>query len=385
MDYWHEHYPYLRHREDPAPYRALPEWMGACALTEGGWLPCAECVEWDSAVGRWVAARECFVPLNRHVDGMGLYDVVEDSYWSCPHAEVFYCDFQWPCFLYADGSRYKSWAEHGEEEQARVVEAAGGLEAFKAAEAEALKKATLDTMDPAFHVKHLKKMAVDEEYKESSEMAAWLASMEDKKRAAGKDWDLKVALPCKYAVRIHWNEKGKQEKVVTYEYKHPFTGRKSKHFHAECWMHEYVDPKTKKAMAPHKCNCLHPGQPGWDDKWLVDPTCVWVYDRYDDWWKYTYSMEVKQWVYDNSRRKEYADRVRSKGEGKPVPSAKPVEAKSKGEAKGSANAGAKGQAKASAKGGKWATPAAGADADDGWHTVARVENTSQGRFATVRK
>lgn len=366
MDYWHEHYPYLR--VDPAPYRALPEWMGACALTEGGWLPCSECVEWDESVGKLVAVRECFVPLNRHENGMGLYDVVEETYWSCPHAEVFYGDFVWPCFLYADGSRYRSWAEHAEEEEARVVAAAGGLEAFKAAEAETLKKAVLDTSDPSFHVKHLKKMAVDEEYKESSEMAAWLSAMEDKKRAAGKDWDLKVALPCKYAVRIHWNDKGKQEKVVTHEYKHPFTGRKAKHFYAECWMHEYVDPKTKKAMAPHKCNCLHPGQEGWDDKWLVDPTCVWVYDRYDDWWKYTYSMEEKRWVYNNSLRKEYADRVRSNAKDH----AKPVEAKgqAKGQAKPSPNVTAKHGANASTKGGKWGTPAA-AEADDGWHTVRK--------------
>ncbi len=346
MDYWSPYYPFFR-GESPAPYRALPVWMGTMALTQGSWLPCQCCVEWDETAQTYTAARDCFVPLNQHEDGMGLYDVVEDMYWSCPHAEVFYGEFEWPCFLYANGQRYMSWADIGEEIEALKIAAAGGVEALKAAEAEELKHAVLNPQDPGYMVKHMKKMEVDEEYKESSEMAAWLSSIEDKKRMAGKDWDLKVMLPCKYAVRIWWNEKGKQEKVVTHEYMHPFLNRKAKHFHAECWMHEYVDPKTKKAMTPHKCNCLHPGQPGWDDKWLVDPSCTWVYDRYEDWWKYTYSMEEKRWVYDNNRRKEYADRVRTSGGAKAAPP-KVEAAKPKTEAKSKTKT---------------------SSSDDGWHTV----------------
>ena len=36
---------------------------------------------------------------------------------------------------------------------------------------------------------------------------------------------------------------------------------------AQCWAHEYVDPKTQVKKAPHKCPYLHPGEEGWCSEW----------------------------------------------------------------------------------------------------------------------
>jgi hypothetical protein len=118
-------------------------------------------------------------------------------------------------------------------------------------------------------------------------------------------------------------------------------------------MWEYTDPKTKKAMAPRTCNCLHPGQAGWDDKWLVDSSFAYMYDRFEDWWKYTYHKEEKRWVYDSNRTKDQADRIRSKGSPQKAEAPK---ATAKGDAKPATKPDVKAKAKSS-------------DANDGWHTV----------------
>ena len=36
---------------------------------------------------------------------------------------------------------------------------------------------------------------------------------------------------------------------------------------AECWAHEYHDPKSKKLLTPHTCKRLHPKEDGWRDEW----------------------------------------------------------------------------------------------------------------------
>jgi hypothetical protein len=36
---------------------------------------------------------------------------------------------------------------------------------------------------------------------------------------------------------------------------------------SECWAHEYRNPKTGKYEMPHKCDRLHPGEPGWLPEW----------------------------------------------------------------------------------------------------------------------
>ena len=36
---------------------------------------------------------------------------------------------------------------------------------------------------------------------------------------------------------------------------------------AECWAHEYHDPKSKKLEKPHTCKRLHPNEDGWRDEW----------------------------------------------------------------------------------------------------------------------
>lgn len=39
---------------------------------------------------------------------------------------------------------------------------------------------------------------------------------------------------------------------------------------SQCWAWEYVHPKTKQKMAPHKCDHLHPGEAGWRVEWNTD-------------------------------------------------------------------------------------------------------------------
>ena len=41
---------------------------------------------------------------------------------------------------------------------------------------------------------------------------------------------------------------------------------------SQCWAWEYVHPKTKQRCAPHKCDHLHPGEPGWRAEWNRDRT-----------------------------------------------------------------------------------------------------------------
>ena len=36
---------------------------------------------------------------------------------------------------------------------------------------------------------------------------------------------------------------------------------------AQCWAHEYQDPKTKAWLKPHSCKYLHPNEDGWRDEW----------------------------------------------------------------------------------------------------------------------
>lgn len=352
--YWKE-YDFLVKADNgvwPAPHRAMPLWTVDHVL-EGGWLPCACCVEWDERVGRYVADASYFHDLRDHEDGMFLHGSVLDLYWSCPHAEVFYGPYSYPCYINIDGAPYKSWADIFDEAEERRIAAAGGLEVLKKAEEEKIKAAiTLDASDPNYMLKHVKKMEVDEEYKESVEMQKWLEDLNSKKRSAGRDWALKEILACKYGTRPFWNDKGKQEKVITYEFYNPLTRSKAKHFYAECWAHEYVDPKTKQRKEPHTCNCYHPGQKEWKDEWLWDPASAWMYDRFkEDWFKYYYHPQAKQWCYDNKRTLRDADRVRQ------VKAAAPKAE----EPKTTGGASAKAKAKVNTT-------------DDGWHTVLAKED-----------
>jgi hypothetical protein len=331
---------------------------------KGHWMPCkeAECVEYNpyfhSGNPEWRGAFKRYRQVAEHEHGDVLMWDNEDYYWSCPHRTCFFGNVKEETVMYADGTPYLSWYDIYEMD----------LEAKKAA---AAKRGEVFVEKKSEMIVHLEKLENDEEYKESHDIGAWLnGALTDKKRSAGKTWALDEAKICKYAARIHWNEKGKQEKVITYEYAHPFLNRKAKHFHAECWMWEYTDPKTKKAMAPRTCNCLHPGQAGWDDKWLVDSSFAYMYDRFEDWWKYTYHKEEKRWVYDSNRTKDQADRIRSKGSPQKAEAPK---AATKPATKSDAKADAKAKAKSSS--------------DDGWHTVltqdARATTTHQTVWETA--
>jgi len=384
--YWKE-YDFLVKADNgvwPTRHRAMPLWTVDHVL-EGGWLPCACCVEWDERVGRYVADASYFQDLRDHEDGMYLNGSVLDLYWSCPHAEVFYGPYSYPCYIDIDGAPYKSWADIFDEAEERRIAAAGGLEVLKKAEEEKIKAAvTLDASDPNYILKHVKKMEVDEEYKESVEMQKWLQDLNDKKRSAGRDWALKEVLACKYGTRPFWNDKGKQEKVITYEFYNPLlaggtSNSKAKHFYAECWAHEYVDPKTKQRKEPHTCNCFHPGQKGWKDEWLWDPASAWIYDRFkEDWFKYYYHPQAKQWCYDNKRTLRDADRVRltkpnegvcdSQNRVRQVKAANARETSNKAEepkTTGGASSARETSNKAKAK---------AKDSDDGWHTVLAKED-----------
>jgi hypothetical protein len=69
-----------------------------------------------------------------------------------------------------------------------------------------------------------------------------------------------IATPCKWVIGEFEGDK------VTYT--DPTTGKKYRH--AECWAHEYTDPRTKKRECPHTCNRLHPGQAGWHSEWFTN-------------------------------------------------------------------------------------------------------------------
>jgi hypothetical protein len=253
--------------------------------------------------------------------------------------------------MYMDGTPYVSWFDLYEQDvEMRKMAAAQKGEVFVEKKSEILQ--------------HIEKLETDEDYKKADDIGKWLSNtLIDKKRFAGGTWKLDKELVCKYAARIHWNDKGVQEKVVVYEYVNPLLGqgKKGKHFYAECWMWEYTHPKTKQRHTPHTCNCFHPGQKGWKDEWLWNKDCAAMYDRLEDWFKYYYNDELKQWSYDPKRTVKDADRGR----------VKETKAEVKKEAKAEAKVEGKPKPKPKAK-----------TVGDGWHTVLAPQDARK-EFATV--
>ena len=39
---------------------------------------------------------------------------------------------------------------------------------------------------------------------------------------------------------------------------------------AQCWAHEFINPRTGQWERPHKCSHQHPGEPGWRSEWNAD-------------------------------------------------------------------------------------------------------------------
>lgn len=85
---------------------------------------------------------------------------------------------------------------------------------------------------------------------------------------AGREYFIeKNGLPCKWlfldekAPKSTWtrNRDGKLEPPVR---KH-MTG-------AQCWAHEYNDPKTGKLVVKHTCKYIHPEEEGWHPEWASD-------------------------------------------------------------------------------------------------------------------
>ena len=310
--YWNE-YEEIFHGRWPARYRALPEEAAEAALLEGGWLPCLECVEVCEEHGRVTAQARFFHELRDHEDGMTLHGSVMDMYWECPHAEVLYGPYACACYVNEDGERYRTWADIQEESE-NTPEAV----ARKAKEEAALMAAVaLDKSAADYLVKHEKKKQLDSVYAEAAAMDEWSAKIEEKMvdaKRSGKSWTLGRKLICKYGARNHRGSKGKWEKELVYSYRNPLTGGVGKHIYTECWFWEYVDPKTGKKVSKHVCNCLHPGQSGWEDEWLWNPECAAMYDRFDDWYCYYYDGGLKQWLWDEKRSVRDADRVRKEKE-----------------------------------------------------------------------
>lgn len=307
--YWNE-YEEIFHGRWPARYRALPEAAAEGALLEGSWLPCLECVEVCETHGRSTALARYFHELRDHEDGMTLHGSVMDMYWSCPHVEVLYGPYDRACYVDEEGIRYRTWADIQEESE-NTPEALA-----KAAAAEAALKAAvvLDKTAADYLVKHEQKKKVDEVYAEAAVMDEWSAKIEEKMieaRRAGKGWSLGRKLICKYGARNHRGTKGKWEKELVYSYRNPLTGGVGKHIYTECWFWEYVDPKTRQKVCKHVCNCIHPGQAGWEDEWLWNQECAAMYDRFDDWYCYYYDGGLKQWMWDEKRTLKDADRVRA--------------------------------------------------------------------------
>jgi hypothetical protein len=367
MTYWHE-YDEIFHGRWPAPYRALPECAAEGALLEGHWLPCMECVEVCEAHGRPTAQARYFHELRDHETGITLHCSVMDVYWCCPHAEVFYIQHDRPCYVNEDGARYRTWADLGDEAETSPEALA------KAADKEAALKAavTLDESAADFMVQHVKKVALDADYAAAVEAKGYVQSIEEKKRAAGKSWVLDKKLVCKYAARNHRNVKtGKLEKELVYTFVNPLTGGKSRHVYTECWFWEYVDPKTRVKKCPHDCNCIHPGQSGWEDEWLWNRECAGMWDRFDDWFCFFYDEGLKQWLYDEKRTIRQADRTRSTRKAEPKAEAK-SEPKPEPKAHGQ-----------KVMGGRFASARkSGEGDDDGWTTVAPAQDARSARVST---
>lgn len=308
MNFWDE-YEKIFHGRWPAPYRALPEGAAEAALLYGGMLPCSECVEVCEDHGRPTAQARFFHELRDHEDGMALHGSVMDMYWSCPHAEVLYGPYDFPCYVYEDGERFRTWADILEEAELTPEALA------KAAAKEAALKAAvvLDKSAVDYLVQHEKKKQLDEVYAEASVMDEWSAKIEEKMvdaKRSGKSWSLGRKLICKYGAHNHRGAKGKWEKELVYSFINPLLGARAKHIYTECWFWEYVDPKTGKKVSKHVCNCLHPGQAGWEDEWLWNQECAEMYDRFDDWYCYYYDAGLKQWMWDDKRTLRDADRTR---------------------------------------------------------------------------
>ena len=41
---------------------------------------------------------------------------------------------------------------------------------------------------------------------------------------------------------------------------------------AQCWAHEFINPRTGQWERPHKCSHQHPEEPGWRSEWNTDRT-----------------------------------------------------------------------------------------------------------------
>jgi hypothetical protein len=335
-----------------------PSWWLKNA-TEGKWMPCKEasCVEFNnlfhSGGTEWRGAFKYYDRVVDHPHGDMLMWETEDLCWSCPHRECFFGAVKEETKMYVDGTPYVSWYDLYEQD----------LELRKAA---AEKKGEVFVVKKSEILEHLEKLETDEDYKKADDIGKWLSNnLTDKKRSAGGTWKLDKELVCKYAARVHWNEKGVQEKVIVYEYVNPLLGqpgqgKKAKHFYAECWMWEYTHPKTKQRHTPHTCNCFHPGQKGWKDEWLWNKDCAAMYDRLEDWFKYYYNDELKQWVYEPKRTIKDCDRTRVK-ETKAAAPARETSNKAEGKSK--------------------PKPKANTTAD-GWHTVLAPQDARK-EHATI--
>jgi len=79
----------------------------------------------------------------------------------------------------------------------------------------------------------------------------------------------KIDEPCRWlycdesAPKTQWTKNGKGELCAPV--RKCLTG-------AQCWAHEYKDPKTGQWIKPHTCKRLHPNEDGWRDQWDTDRT-----------------------------------------------------------------------------------------------------------------
>jgi hypothetical protein len=330
----------------------------------GAWLPCdnALCVKENPKYGteghREVCANpQGFFNIMNSCDADRLMWIVEPVCWSCRHRTLYFSNVQCETRMYFDGTHVKLWSDM--------------IEEFEAEEqAYAAKHGIVVVKEVSELVQHVRKLESDVDYARADEMAKFAFKQFDAKRCAGKSWELNEAKICKYASgAIFRDKRGKPEPTVAYKYKKPDRSV-GVHYYTECWAHEYTDPKTKQKHTPRTCNCLHPGQEGWNDAWLYDPQYAHMYDRFkEDWYKFHYSMDLKQWVYDERRTLAYADgrtrslpqareasdRVRTVPTAKtaPVPNTKPT-----------------GGAIVKPVASKWTSNSKKQSDDDGWHSKA---------------
>ena len=80
-------------------------------------------------------------------------------------------------------------------------------------------------------------------------------------KGARKTTIKKIDQPCKWlycdeAAPKKPNAKG----VMTAPIRESITG-------AQCWGHEFINPRTSQWERPHKCSHQHPGEPGWRPEW----------------------------------------------------------------------------------------------------------------------